>query len=81
MRDIGIFRPARPVTINFIDLAIFVTIGVLVGVAATGAVVVSALIKVVAVVLYKAGGIFPDGFTIDSDNSSARVIVKFFAVI
>lgn len=31
--------------------------------------------------LYKAGGIFPDGFTIDSDNSSARVIVIFFAVI
>ena len=42
---------------------------------------VSTDLKGVAVVLYKAGTILPDRNTIDSDNSSARVIVKFFAVI
>lgn len=75
MRDIGIFRPVRPVTINFIDLAIFVTIGIPVVAAATGAVVVRTSGKIVAVVVNSASTIFPHSLSFDFDNSSARVIV------
>ena len=64
----GSLTRRRKGTVSYTHLDVYKRqLGVLVGVAFTGAVVVSAL-KGVAVVLYKAGTILPDRSVVDGDG-------------